>query len=46
MTGGTKVLTHVATKAVYLSDLDNRESITSVKCISIGREVIPPMIIM
>ena len=46
MTGGTKVLTHVATKAVYLSDLDNRESITSVECISAGGEAIPPMVIM
>lgn len=46
MIGGTKVLTHVATRAIYLSDLDNRESITSVECISVGGEVMPPMIIM
>jgi len=46
LTGGTKVITHVATKAVYLSDPDNRESITSVECISAGGDVIAPMIIM
>jgi hypothetical protein len=44
--GGSKVITHVATKSVYLSDPDNRESITSVECISAGGEVIPPMIVM
>ena len=46
MKGGTKVITHVATKAIYLLDLDNRESITSIECISASREVILPMIIM
>jgi hypothetical protein len=28
------VITHLATKAVYLSDLDNYEMALSVKCIS------------
>jgi hypothetical protein len=46
MTRGTKVLTHVATKAVYLSNLDSRESITSVECISVGGEVILLMVII
>ena len=46
MTGGTKVITHIRTKNVYLSDPNNRESITSVECISRGGEVIPPMVIM
>jgi hypothetical protein len=32
--GGQLVITYLATKAVYLSDLDNREMASSVKCIS------------
>ena len=32
--GGQLVITHLATKAVYLSDLDNREMASSVECIS------------
>lgn len=45
LTEGTTVITHVVTKAVYLSDPDNRESITSVECISAGGDVIPMIII-
>jgi len=46
MIGGTKVITHIRTKNVYLLDPNNRESITSIKCISRGGEVIPPMVII
>jgi len=34
--GGQLVITHLATKAVYLSDLDNREMVSSIECISGG----------
>jgi len=35
--GGQLVITNLATKAVYLSDLDNHEMVSSVECISGGR---------
>jgi DDE superfamily endonuclease len=40
------VITHLNTKAVYLSDPDNREMVTSVECISGGGFVIASMIIL
>jgi hypothetical protein len=43
---GIKVITYVITKIVYLSTLNNRESITSIKCISIRGNVIPLRIII
>jgi hypothetical protein len=35
--GGQLVITHLNTKAVYLSNLDNREMVSSIKCISGSR---------
>jgi hypothetical protein len=40
------VITHLNTKAVYLSNLSNREMVTSVECISGGGFVIASMIIL
>jgi hypothetical protein len=44
--GGQLVITHLATKAVYLSDLDNREMASSVECISSRGWAIKSMIIL
>jgi hypothetical protein len=44
--GSQLVITHLATKAVYLSDLDNREMVSSVECISGSGWAVKSMIIM
>ena len=44
--GSQLVITHLNTKAVYLSDPDNREMVTSVECISGDRFAIASMIIL
>ena len=33
-------------KAIYLADLNNRESVTSIECVSASRKTIPPIIII
>jgi len=40
------VITHLNTKAVYLSDPDNHEIVSSVKCISSSRFALKSMIIL
>jgi len=40
------VITHLATKAVYLSNLDNCEIASSVECISKARWAVKSMIIL
>jgi hypothetical protein len=44
--GGQLVITHLATKAVYLSDPDNREMASSVECISGAGWAVKSMIIL
>jgi hypothetical protein len=44
--GGRIVITHLNTKAVYLSDLDNRESLTAVETICADGSIIAPMLIL
>ena len=44
--GSQIVITHLNTKAVYLSVPDNRKMVTSVECISGGGFAIAPMIIL
>jgi hypothetical protein len=43
---GRVVITHLSTKAVYLADPDNRESITAVKTVCADCSTIPPMLIL
>ena len=43
---GRVVICDVNTKAVYLSDPDQRESLTSIECINGGGGTIPPMLIL
>ena len=43
---GRIVITHASTKSVFLADPEQRESITSIECISGGGETIPPMLIL
>lgn len=44
---GRIVITHISTKAVFLSDPDNRDYITSVETIcATGEDKIPPMLIL
>jgi DDE superfamily endonuclease len=40
------VITHLNTKAVYLSDLDNRKMVLSIECISGGGFALKSMIIL
>jgi hypothetical protein len=40
------VITHLATKAVYLSNLDNCEIASSIECISRARWAVKSMIIL
>ena len=40
------MITHLATKAVYLSNLDNREMASFVECISRARWAVKSMIIL
>jgi len=40
------VITYANTKAVYLSDPENRDYITSIECICGDRSTIPPIIIL
>jgi hypothetical protein len=44
--GSQIVITHLNTRAVYLSDPDNRKMVTSIECISGGGFAIAPMIIL
>ena len=43
---GKIIITHLNTKAVYLADPDNRESLTTIETISAGGEVITPFLIL
>jgi hypothetical protein len=43
---GKIVITHLNTKAVYLADPDNRESLTAIETISAGGEAIAPFLIL
>jgi hypothetical protein len=43
---GSLVITHATISRVYIPDPDNRETITSVECISAGGFAIQPMLIM
>lgn len=43
---GRIVITHLNTKAVYLADPDNRESLTSVETVCADGTAIPPMLIL
>jgi hypothetical protein len=43
---GRIVITHLTTKAVYLADPDNRESLTAVETIGADGSTIPPMLIL
>ena len=40
------VITHLSTKAVYLADPDNRESLTAVETVCADGSTIPPMLIL
>ena len=40
------VITHLSTKAVYLADPDNQESITAVETVCADCNTIPPMLIL
>jgi len=44
--GGQLVITHLNTKAVYLSDPDNREIVSSVECISSSGFALKSIIIL
>jgi hypothetical protein len=43
---GKTVITHLLTKAVYLADPDNRESLTAVKTVCADGSTIPLMLIL
>jgi hypothetical protein len=43
---GRTVITHLLTKAVYLADPDNRESLTAVERVCADGSTIPPMLIL
>jgi len=43
---GQIVFTHTENKAVYISDPENRELVTSMECISASGETIDPMVIL
>jgi hypothetical protein len=43
---GRTVITHLNTKAVYLSDPDNREPLTAVETVCADGSTIPPMLIL
>jgi len=43
---GRIIITHLSTKAVYLVDPDNRESLTTVETIYADGNTIPPILIL
>jgi len=43
---GRVVITHLTTKAVYLADPDNRESLTAIETVCADGSTIPPMLIL
>jgi hypothetical protein len=43
---GRIVITHLTTKAIYLADPDNRESLTTVETVCADGSTIPPMLIL